>query len=59
LKSKNAQDTEFALNTLLADRKPVKIRTDKGKEFLASKIQKLFKNKDIVHFVTENTTKAN
>jgi transposase InsO family protein len=59
LKSKNAQDMEQAIINILRDRKPIKIRTDKGKEFLASKIQKLLKNKDIIHFVTENVTKAN
>jgi hypothetical protein len=50
---------ENALNILLKDRKPFKIRTDKGKEFLAIKIQKLLKEKEIIHFVTENSTKAN
>jgi transposase InsO family protein len=59
IKNKNAADVESAIKIVIGDRRPVKIKTDKGKEFLASKIQKLLKDKGIIHFVAENTTKAN
>lgn len=39
-------------------RKPSKIQTDKGKEFLNKDVQDLFSKFGIKHFVTENETKA-
>ena len=39
-------------------RKPKLIRTDKGKEFTGSIVEKYFKKLDIHHFVTQNEGKA-
>jgi transposase InsO family protein len=59
VKSKSAKDISEAFVQLLKDRKPTKIRTDKGKEFAAALVQNVLKNNGIIHYVTENTTKAN
>jgi transposase InsO family protein len=58
---KNANEIQEAFVRLFeqsAPRKPRRLQTDKGKEFLNSTVQKLFKNLDIHHFSTENETKA-
>jgi len=39
-------------------RKPNKLQTDKGKEFLNAQVQSLFKKHNIKHFVTHNEPKA-
>ena len=50
-----------AITTLLkesAPRKPKRLQTDKGKEFLNKPVQDLLAKQGIKHFVTENETKA-
>jgi hypothetical protein len=61
VKSKSAQDIVNAFEKLLdksAPRKPQKLQTDKGKEFLNESVQKLFKNNGIEHFTSESDQKA-
>ena len=52
---KNAFEDIFKSTT----RKPARIRTDKGKEFLNRKVQQYMKSLDIKLFSTKNETKAN
>lgn len=60
LKTKQAKDMVKGFQTILAQgRKPNLLRTDQGMEFRNEMIKKLFKNKGIHHFVTENEVKAN
>ena len=40
------------------ERKPQKVRTDKGQEFKAKVLQKFFKDRGVDHFVTQNEVKA-
>ena len=61
LKRKDSQTLEEAFATLLrksAPRKPQRLQTDKGKEFLNAPVQQLFRKNGIKHFTTENETKA-
>ena len=39
--------------------KPLKLRTDKGSEFINKQLKSFFKNQNIDHFVTQNEVKAN
>jgi len=58
-KSKNMESIVEAFQTLLQQpRKPQRLQTDKGKEFLNSKVQNLLTAHGIKHFVTHNETKA-
>lgn len=62
LKSKKAADIVKGFDALLRKsnpRKPVKIRTDMGGEFVNAAMKKWFKQHDILHSVTYNEVKAN
>ena len=61
VKQKDAKSMVIGLSQLFAQahpRKPIRLQTDKGKEFLNKDVQKLFTQKGVKHFVTENETKA-
>ena len=58
LKDKSADSMVKAFNSIFKERIPRKIRTDRGKEFLCQKLQKLFKEKRIIFFTSNNETKA-
>ncbi len=47
-----------AFTFLFKSRKPLKLQTDKGKEFLNAPVLELLKKLGIEHFVTQNETKA-
>ena len=60
LKSKKAKDVVKGFDTLLEKgRKPVKIRTDHGGEFVNGTMKKWFDKYNILHSVTYNEVKAN
>jgi transposase InsO family protein len=61
LKSKQGKVVVEAFRGILlaGDRQPKKIRTDKGREFVAKVLQSYFKENGIEHFVTQNEVKAN
>ena len=60
LKSKQGKDVVSALESIFGEgRKPHKIRTDRGTEFLNHLVQKYLKNQEVIHFVTNNMVKAN
>lgn len=50
LKSKNASEVENALENLFKTRKPIKIQSDQGKEFVNSKLVALFNKYNIKFF---------
>jgi hypothetical protein len=59
IKSKNANDMLEAFESLLnTGRKPLKIRTDAGTEFTNKVVQKLFKDENIIHFISRSENKA-
>jgi hypothetical protein len=58
---KDAPNMLAAFKTLLtqsAPRKPQRLQTDKGTEFLNKSVQDLLRDNGISHFTTENATKA-
>ena len=62
LKSKRAADVVKGFDTLLLKangRKPVKIRTDRGGEFVNGTMKRWFQQHNILHSVTFNEVKAN
>ena len=60
MKSKRGRDVISVMRRIFqTDRKPEKIRTDAGKEFLDKEVQQFFKGHSKVPFVTSNETKAN
>lgn len=56
LKDKTAQSIIRAFQTIFDDsgKKPLKLRTDKGKEFVAKEVQKFFKDVNINHYTVKN-----
>ncbi len=61
LKKKDSSSLVEAFKTLLVQshpRKPKRLQTDKGKEFLNTKFQQILEQNNIHHFVTQNETKA-
>lgn len=59
LKSKSSICITQAFSSIFSEgRTPMRIQTDKGKEFLNKAVQNLFKQHDVQHFTTENETKA-
>jgi hypothetical protein len=55
LKKKNAKSvTEAFERVLVGGRKPLKLQTDKGKEFVNDEFQKMLKSKGIQFFVSQN-----
>lgn len=60
VKSKKGEDIVKAVKSILKEQVPKRIRTDKGREFLNPAVKKLFRQKHILHMITQNTeTKAN
>lgn len=59
LKDKSGKSVRSALENILLERKPRKIQTDKGREFLNKDVQNLLKENDIKYFNSNNPeTKA-
>ncbi|GBN67375.1 Putative uncharacterized transposon-derived protein F54H12.3 [Araneus ventricosus] len=58
IKNKNAKEILSAFKIIFAERKPIKLQTDKGKEFLNKLFQNYLKKMKIKFFVTNNNTKA-
>ena len=61
IKRKDADTLVDGFKTLFKEsspRLPERLQTDKGKEFLNSKVQELLRQNKIHHFVTQNETKA-
>ena len=60
LESKSGEDVAKAFNSIFyKGRRPKYLRTDKGQEFKAKKVQKIFLKYNVHHFVTQNEPKAN
>lgn len=63
LRTKQGVDVKVAFQDIFQqstnNRKPQKIRTDKGQEFRAKVLQRYFNAEGIDHFVTQNEVKAN
>ena len=62
LMSKKASVVVRGFDELLqkaSPRKPIKIRTDRGGEFVNAQMKKWFENHDILHSITYNEVKAN
>lgn len=59
LKTKSATAVKKAFEDISAEgRKPQKIHTDKGGEFMGKQVQDFFKKEGIHHYVTHSETKA-
>lgn len=56
LKDKTAQSIIRAFQNIFdgSETRPRKLRTDKGKEFVAKEVQKFFKDNDVNHFTVKN-----
>lgn len=60
LKSKRGVDTSQAFQKIFSlGRKPLRVKTDKGTEFTNKVVQHMFKERGIIHNVTQNEVKAN
>ena len=59
LKNKTAKSVLEALKEVLNKRKPVRLRVDKGSEFVNRWVKKYLKDHDIYLFVTQSSKKAN
>ena len=60
LKTKSGPDVAKAFDNVFSEgRQPKYLRTDKGQEFKAKVVQKVFKKYNVHHFVTQNEVKAN
>lgn len=60
LKSKSGPTLTEAFKTIFtkSKRKPLRLQTDKGTEFLNSTLQRFLKQQNVQHFVTQSETKA-
>jgi len=58
IKNKSGNEVMKAFHTILKDRVPRKLHTDKGLEFINKPTQTLLKNHNVHWFATENETKA-
>jgi transposase InsO family protein len=58
IKKKTGEEITNAFQSIFHERKPKKIHTDKGLEFINKSTQRLLKNHNIHWFATENETKA-
>ena len=56
LKNKTGSEVVRALSDIFNQRRPTKLQTDRGKEFLNSKVQKFLKDQEVHFFTTFNTT---
>ena len=60
IKTPSGKEAKEAIQSFLErGRKPLKIRSDKGTEFLNKIVQNFLKSEGIDHFVTQNEVKAN
>ena len=59
LKNKTGKEVGDALRDIFRFKKPDRIRTDKGKEFLNQHVKDLFIDGNVLHLVTQNEMKAN
>ena len=55
LKNKSGSEVKSALQRIIEERKPEKLQTDRGKEFINSSVQNYLKENDIQFFTTFNT----
>ena len=59
LRTKTAAEIVKAFQTIFKQgRKPTRIRTDKGSEYVNKDVRKYLKDEKIIHFVTQNIVKA-
>ena len=58
IKNKTGDVMVSALSSVFKQRRPRKLRTDRGKEFLNHKVQQLLKEQNILFFTSNNETKA-
>ena len=59
LVDKTAKSVLIALKKVFAERKPVRLRVDKGSEFLNRSVKQYMKENDVYMFFTQNVPKAN
>ena len=58
IKNKTAYEILKAFGEIFLERIPLKLQTDKGKEFINNKFQKFLKSKNIIWFSTNSDVKA-
>ena len=59
LRTKTAAEIVKAFQTIFKEgRKPTRIRSDKGSEYVNKDVRKYLKDEKIIHFVTQNLVKA-
>ena len=54
LKNKSANTVLEAFKTIFSSRKPIKLQTDRGREFLNAKLQKYLRDQHVVYFTSFN-----
>ena len=59
LKDKTAKSVLSGLKSIFSKRKPVRLRVDKGAEFVNRRVKQYLKDNDIRLFTTQNPPKAN
>ena len=59
LRGKTSDDVITALRSIFEEEKPVKMRSDKGSEFVNRKVAKFLKNANVLQSVTQDEVKAN
>lgn len=59
LKDKKAKSVLYALKKVFAERKPVRLRVDKGSEFIDRNVKRYMRDNKIYMFTTQNVPKAN
>lgn len=55
LMRKTGDEVKKAFENIFEHRKPSKLQTDKGKEFIASQVSKYLKTQNVKYFVTQNS----
>jgi transposase InsO family protein len=58
IKNKTAEEIIKSFDNIFKERKPSKLQTDKGKEFINKKVQNFLKTNDVVWFSTNSEFKA-
>ncbi len=59
LKNKTAKTILEAIKKIFLKRKPIKLRSDKGSEFVNRDLKKYMRDSDVYFFTTQNQPKAN
>lgn len=59
LKDKTAKSVLAALKEVFGERKPIRLRVDKGSEFVNRSVKQFMKDSDVYMFTTQNVPKAN